>query len=296
MFFLVAALVVASCSSATESVAATVNGTDILMSDVLGLRDTYSADAVSGDVFRDDLSRLVFQETVAASLATEYGVVVSPNVVDARVDEFNTFIEAEGITLAEALGEGATEDLLRRQATIFEMRLAVIDELVRSKDIVADFLGNQPGAATDVCVRHILVTTEAEADEVAARLDDGEDFAAVATEVSIDTGTVGGDLGCSRASRYVPEFAEATLLAPVGTLFGPVETDFGFHVLIVDERTTATAEEVAADPTAFLPPEIVDSLWSDWFNEVVATADITVASEVGTWSPEAIAITPPAAG
>jgi parvulin-like peptidyl-prolyl isomerase len=294
ILFVAAAVVAASCSSATEGVAATVNGTDILISDVLDLRDTYDEDAVSGDMFRDDLSRLIFQETVAAGLATEYGVEVSESAVQARVDEFNAIIETNGMTRAEALGvEGATEALLWREATAFELRLAGIDEVVGSQDIVADLVENSPDAITEVCVRHILVTTAAEAEDVAERLDGGEDFAAVANEVSLDTGTPGGDLGCSTASRYVPEFAQATILAPVGSLFGPIETDFGFHVLIVDDRSAATAEEIAADPAAFLPQEIIDSLWLDWFNELVADADITVASEVGIWSSEAAAITPP---
>lgn len=290
-------VMVASCSSATDAVAATVNGTDILVSDVLELRDIYGSDAVNGEMFRNDLSRLIFQETVAGGLAAEYGVAISPSAVDARIEEFNSIISENGMTRAEALGvEGATEALLRREAAAFEMRLAGLGKVVGGQDIVTDIFDNRPDAITEVCVRHILVATSSEAEDVAERLNDGEDFAAVATEVSLDTGTPGGDLGCSTASRYVPEFAEATMLAPVGVVFGPIATDFGFHLVIVDERTTPTAAEVAADPAAYLPQDIIDSLWLEWFNELVATADIKVASEVGTWSSEAAAITPPSGG
>lgn len=85
------------------------------------------------------------------------------------------------------------------------------------------------------CVRHILVETEDEAQTAVDDINGGLDFSDVAIERSTGpSGPSGGDLGCSSTSNYVPEFAAAVDAAEVGVVLGPVETQFGFHVIIVD--------------------------------------------------------------
>jgi parvulin-like peptidyl-prolyl isomerase len=290
--FVVVIIVVAACSPAADRVAATVNGSDILVSDVLGLRETYGDDAVLAADFRDDLSRLIFQEVVTQGLDDDYSFAVDPNAVQARIDEFNEAIAANGVTRQDALQiPGATEEMLYREALAFELRTAGVAQIVAAPDSIESLLAD-PEAITEVCVRHILVETRGEAEDVAARLAAGEDFATVASEVSIDTAP-GGDLGCAAASRYVPEFADASVVAPLGEVFGPVETEFGFHVLVVDDRTAPTAEDLAADPLAVIPQDVANSLWLEWFNRKVSEADVDIASEIGTWNATASGITPP---
>lgn len=83
-----------------------------------------------------------------------------------------------------------------------------------------------------VHARHILVETQEAAQDVVDRLADGEDFAALSAEVSIDTGAQGNDgqLGFLTSDQMPEEFAEAVYAAAVGDLVGPVETEYGFHV------------------------------------------------------------------
>ena len=137
----------------------------------------------------------------------------------------------------------------------------------------------------------MLTETEEEALAVIDRLEAGEDFAAVATEVSLDT-SPGGDLSCSPASRYVPEFARATVEAPLNTLTAPVQTQFGFHVIEVYDRTALTYEELRADPINTMPAEEIDGLWVEWFNDILQAADAEVLDpKFGTWSE--VGIVPP---
>jgi peptidyl-prolyl cis-trans isomerase C len=85
------------------------------------------------------------------------------------------------------------------------------------------------------CVRHILVDEETTAQEVLGLLNDGGEFATLATEYSTGpSGPTGGDLGCSPSDGYVPEFANAVDTATVGQVVGPVQTQFGWHVLVVE--------------------------------------------------------------
>jgi peptidyl-prolyl cis-trans isomerase D len=115
-----------------------------------------------------------------------------------------------------------------------------------------------------VQARHILIQVAPDADEgevaeaetraatARARIEGGEDFAAVAEEISDDPGSRprGGDLGFFGRGQMTPPFEEAAFAALPGDLVGPVRSDFGFHVILVESRREAgeqTLEQVQAD-------------------------------------------------
>jgi peptidyl-prolyl cis-trans isomerase C len=88
----------------------------------------------------------------------------------------------------------------------------------------------------EVRARHILVETEALAKAALARVRKGEDFAKVADEISKDPGSKGGDLGWFAKDRMVPEFGETAFKMKPGELSEPVKSQFGWHVIKVEER------------------------------------------------------------
>ena len=92
----------------------------------------------------------------------------------------------------------------------------------------------------EVRARHILVPEEAEAKAALERLKKGEDFAKVAAELSKDPGSgkEGGDLGWFAKERMVPEFAEAAFKLEKGQLSEPVKSQFGWHVIKLDDKRT----------------------------------------------------------
>ncbi len=92
-------------------------------------------------------------------------------------------------------------------------------------------------------LRHILLETEEEAGEVLAELQAGADFAALARERSLDltARSNGGELGFFAREEMVAPFAEAVFGADVGAILGPVQTDFGYHVIEVLEHEDAYA-------------------------------------------------------
>lgn len=95
----------------------------------------------------------------------------------------------------------------------------------------------------EIRARHILVRTEEEARAAMAELRGGADFAAVATRLSTDPGSRnGGDLGFFRRGDMIPEFAEAAFaMQPGQVLENPVRTQFGWHVIKVEERRRTEA-------------------------------------------------------
>ena len=90
----------------------------------------------------------------------------------------------------------------------------------------------------EIHARHILVQTEDEAKAALARVKGGEDFAKVATEISKDPGAEGGDLGWFTKDKMVPEFADAAFKLQPGQISDPVKSQFGWHIIKVEERRT----------------------------------------------------------
>ncbi|WP_366654988.1 peptidylprolyl isomerase [Fodinicurvata sp. EGI_FJ10296] len=99
----------------------------------------------------------------------------------------------------------------------------------------------------EVSARHILVESREEAEAAIGRLDEGEDFAELAGELSTGpTGESGGDLGWFAQGDMVPGFAEAAFGLEAGSYTAePVETQFGWHVILVEDKRTA--EQPALD-------------------------------------------------
>ncbi len=100
---------------------------------------------------------------------------------------------------------------------------------------------NKPGVE-EVHARHILVPTEDEAKKIIVELKAGADFAKLAAQYSKEPGAAdrGGDLGFFTAGDMVPEFSNAAFALKVGTYSAtPVHTQFGWHVIKVEERRAA---------------------------------------------------------
>ncbi len=92
----------------------------------------------------------------------------------------------------------------------------------------------------EIHARHILLPTEEEAKKALARVKGGEDFAKVANEMSKDTGGDGGDLGWFTKDRMVPEFSDAAFKLKKGEISDPVKTQFGWHIIQVEDTRTKT--------------------------------------------------------
>lgn len=88
---------------------------------------------------------------------------------------------------------------------------------------------------------HILVKTREEADALKAELDTGGDFEEAARRKSIDpTGIRGGDLGFFQKGQFVPEFEQAVFSMNKGELKGPVQSQFGWHIIKLTDRVEPT--------------------------------------------------------
>jgi|SRR5271166_5894034 len=120
----------------------------------------------------------------------------------------------------------------------------------------------------EVHASHVLVATEAEAKSVIAELDKGADFAALAKKYSTDPAAEsGGDLGYFGHDDMVKEFADAAFALPTGQYSKtPVKTEFGWHVIKVEDRRTGkppSFEEAREQLSRDLAHEIIDAKLQD---------------------------------
>jgi peptidyl-prolyl cis-trans isomerase C len=124
------------------------------------------------------------------------------------------------------------------------------------------------------CISHILFNKDQQqrAEEVKQQLENGGDFAELAGEFSQDPGSKeeGGDLGCQGEGSFVPAFEEAAFNAEEGEIVGPVETEFGYHVIRVGEiqaESTAPLEEVRPQIEEQLAQQEQMTNFEEWLEE-----------------------------
>ncbi|MCD9147000.1 peptidylprolyl isomerase [Pseudophaeobacter flagellatus] len=132
---------------------------------------------------------------------------------------------------------------------------------------------------------HILVETQEDALEIKTELDSGADFSTMAKERSIGpSGPNGGDLGWFTRGRMVPEFEEAVLDLRAGQVSAPVETQFGWHLILLKERRKTAApafEEVREALSQELKDAAVEARVSD-----LTAAAVIERPEIEDFDPE----------
>ena len=207
---------------------------------------------------------------VAQAYAQENDINVSQEDVDEEIETIKDQITEQAraqnpdIGREEAFGEALeqanfTEEQLRQdirdQLPVQKVQEEVAGDTEPSEDEIQAFYDEnkdlQFATPEQRCISHILFNKDQEqkAEEVKQQIQDGGNFAELAREFSQDPGSKeeGGELGCQGKGSFVPEFEDAAFGADEGEVVGPVETEFGYHVIKVTETRpaeTAPLEEV----------------------------------------------------
>lgn len=296
------AVLLAACGSG-GGVAATVNGTDVTVSDVEALIESEGA-TIPTEQFAQYLTAAIQFNIFFDAAEEDFGATATDEEIEAEAQRLIDELATEGETREDFLStRGVTEDFLSQIA-----KQSVIDTAMRESlaaeaaDPTQEEIDAERALAaaslTSACVSHILVETEEEATDVMTRLGEGEDFGAIATEVSTDTGSAAnnGELPCGSPDGYVEPFRLAVLDATVGEIYPtPVESQFGYHIILVTEFTEPAEADLPTDDElaenvrqAAIAGEV-----QEWFNGVMESAEVTVNEEYGTWQALPPAVIPP---
>ncbi|MGQ0611872.1 MAG: peptidylprolyl isomerase [Paracoccaceae bacterium] len=127
---------------------------------------------------------------------------------------------------------------------------------------------------TEYHASHILVDSQELAQTLKTRIEAGEDFAALATQNSTDGSAAGGgDLGWFGLGQMVAPFEEAVVAAEVGKVAGPVQTQFGYHLVLVTE-TRNSARPALADVRAEIEMQLAQEAVLAHIDALVAAATV----------------------
>ena len=206
----------APAASGPDPVVARVNGVDIKQSDLALAEEDVGADmqAASPEAKREHLISYLADIIMVTQAADKKNLADNPDFK--RRLAFLRSKLLMGYELQEEAKTALTDEALKQ----------TYDEAVKSMS-----------GQEEVRARHILVEGEDEAKAILEQLKGGADFAKLAKEKSKDPGAAeGGDLGYFTKDQMVPEFADVAFKMYPGQLSNPVKTQFGWHVIKVEDK------------------------------------------------------------
>ena len=237
-----------------ETVVASVDGADITLGQLIMLRSQLPAQyqQLADDVvFNGLVEQLVNQQLLANTLEED------PLRVEIAITN-----ERRSLRAGEVVNDLALEP--------------ITDEALQEA-YDARFEGVEP--EQEYNASHILVETEEEAIEIIESLEGGADFAETAAEKSTGpSGPNGGELGWFGAGMMVPEFEAAVVALETGELSEPIQTQFGWHVVKLND-SRATSHPTLDDLRDELTTEIQQEILNELLETLTADADITLPEE-----------------
>lgn len=191
----------------------------------------------------------------------------------ARVSESYVRRMAEVNVLRDKLEAGVVLEVPTEEEQV-RFRYEVVQDADAATERISAY---QAGEQLEVHARHILVETEEQAQDVLQRLEQGEDFAALAAELSVDSSNAdqGGDLGWFARGEMVEAFDQVVFEADVGLYPEPVETEFGYHVIEILERESHPVDpEDDMFDAGWYGRDALAEQFGTLFAEIVLQADI----------------------
>lgn len=224
------------------------------------------------------------REELAKAYAAEHDLAVEAGVVDDAIAQLETNLGADELDRQLADAGLVRQDLRRLAERLLLLNVvqeAVIEEQLDDETLRAQY-EEQLGTFTQLEVAHILVDNEADAERIAQEVTPAT-FDQVARRESIDPGSApnGGSLGTYSEADFLaqfdPDFVNAALELEPGEISGPVETQFGWHVIQMVSREVAPFEEVEDQLRAGSAGQV----FQEWMLERLDATDIDVNPRFG---------------
>jgi parvulin-like peptidyl-prolyl isomerase len=232
------------------------------------------------------LSHMIDNKIITQEAKKE-NIKITPSEVDARIDEIKKSFPSEK-DFFEALAKqkismGELRNIIEQQLTAEALFKKLTSNVTISEaEVKAYYEAHKKEFVQpeEIHLRHILVKTEQEANNIYQQLKEGKDFATLAKEYSIDTPTKdkGGDLGWISKASLVPDLAKAAEALKDNEFSKPIKSPFGYH--IIEKLGTKPAKELSFDEvkdklTAQLLRNKQAQSLEKWFKEKKEQAKIT---------------------
>ncbi|MEP7292712.1 MAG: peptidylprolyl isomerase [Chloroflexota bacterium] len=247
-------------NDAGVSIVARVNDVDITLPQYQRMVESNQLLAPGGANAPNLILQTLIQQALIEQSAAQYDIVVTPEQVS---QELQGLIESAG-------GADAWQSwLTQNNYTEDDLRTNLRDSLLTSR-LRDRITGDLSSPVPQIHARHILVTTQEQANDLLVRLRNGEDFAALAQQYSLDTSTAvnGGDLGWFTNEELLePTLSQVAFQLQPGQIAGPIQTSLGYHIIQTIESAT---REIDPEKRA----QLGQSRFEAWLNTLTATAKI----------------------
>lgn len=226
----------------------------------------------------------LISEKIVDSEIEKQNIQVSNEEIDENLAEMQEYYGGEEELNNAIASYGYTLDDIKDNIEINLQLEKILEPYIEisDEDINAYFEENKESLneVEQVKASHILVETKVLADEVITKLNAGGDFAELAKEYSIDTSNSGngGDLGYFARGRMVPEFEEVAFSTDIGKTSDPVESEFGFHIIKVEDKKEAkeaNLEDLKEDIKKTLFQNEMGTAYNTWYTEKLEEYKIT---------------------
>ncbi len=267
---LILILALSGCSknnASASDVVAIVNGQNITKDELYNVLVEQSGEAA--------LETLIAEKIV--DIESEKNKVSIPDEeVQAKLDELIQQYGGPDQFAIALMQYGFTEDDIKKniKTDLIITKLLEPKITISEEDMKKYFEENTSSFATEEQVKasHILVDSEEKAKEVKDKIDQGGDFSQLAKEYSMDTANkdMGGSLGFFGRGQMVPEFEDAAFSLTPGSISDPIKTDFGFHIIKVEEKQAAKVanyEESKDKIKDILLQEKLPATYTTWIQE-----------------------------
>ena len=293
--------------SAADSVAATVNGVDILESRIetqvnsqlqrmAGQVPPAFAEQYKKQLRQQTLEKMIIEQLLNEKIKAEKTVVTDEEVIDQlkeiasqqrpplSLEDFKALIEAQGTSfdqVKQQIQKGLSYQKLlqakfadRTNVTEDDVRKYYSENAKRIEQVRASHILIKPEAA-DPNTDPNEAKAKAKAENLLLQIKNGADFAELAkANSSCPSSAKGGDLDFFKRDRMVPAFAKAAFELKVGQVSDVVETKFGYHIIKVTDRKDDTFERAKDDLMATLKASKQREIAQEYIESLKAEAKI----------------------
>ncbi len=238
-------------AKAEDKILAKVDGKDVRESEIKDTITSYASMNALGDdaAFNyDSLSKDVKDEIIKSIIL---GDLVLKEAKLAKIDESVDYKKALVFAEKQLAQKFYLDKIIKENVTEAKLK-----EKYKQ-------MSEQQANKEEFKVSHILVKTEEEAKDIKSKLDKGADFASLAKEFSLDGNKEdGGSLGYFSNGQMVPAFEEATAALKIGQISNPVKTDFGYHIIKLEDK-----RKVKIDNFEKMRSRIYDSMAAEYIQD-----------------------------
>ncbi|RKD33929.1 foldase protein PrsA [Thermohalobacter berrensis] len=258
-------LVISACSN--SEIVAKVNGEAITKDELYEILVKQNG--------KQALDVLITEKIIELEVVKANIEVSEKDIEDRMQDLINNYGDEEGFKQTLESYGYTIEDVRKDIETNIKIEKLLEPKITISEEEMKSFFEeNKQMFATEeqVKARHILVDSEEKAIEIREKLLADGNFADLAKEYSIDTFTKeqGGELGFFKRGQMVPAFEEVAFSLKAGEISQPVKTQFGYHIIKVEERKEAKKanyEESKDQIEEMLFKEKMSSVYDKWIQE-----------------------------